>query len=83
MATARGAVMGKATAMTMGTVTATVMVMGTVTATAMVTAMATATVMERAAATDLATKPSTHVFVHGVGMMPMHLVGASSQHRPW
>ncbi len=28
-------------------------------------------------------KPSACVFVHGVGMMPMRLVGGSSQHRPW
>ncbi len=28
-------------------------------------------------------KPSARLFVHGVGMTPMHSVGASSQHRPW
>ncbi len=28
-------------------------------------------------------KLSALVFVHGVGMTPMRLVGASSHHRPW
>jgi hypothetical protein len=28
-------------------------------------------------------KPNARIFVHGVEMTPMHLVGASSQHRPW
>jgi hypothetical protein len=28
-------------------------------------------------------KPSACVFIHGVGMTLMCLVGVSSQHRPW
>jgi hypothetical protein len=27
-------------------------------------------------------KPSTRVIIHGVGMTPMRLIGASSSHRP-